>query len=66
MVTAIKHRKALLNKDIEKCINEILKGISERYEILIDEMGFDLNNIHIFMRCTSKYISNESSEYNQI
>ncbi len=48
MVTAIKYRKALLNKDIEACIKETLEGISERYEILIDEIGFDLNHIHIF------------------
>ena len=47
MVTAIKYRKALLNKDIERCIKETLKGISERYETLIDEIGFDLNHIHI-------------------
>ena len=48
MVTAVKYRKALLNKEIEKCIKETLRGISERYEIVIDETGFDLNHIHIF------------------
>ena len=25
-----------------------MKGISERYDIVIDEMGFDKNHIHIF------------------
>ena len=25
-----------------------MKGISERYEIMIDEIGFDQNHIHIF------------------
>ena len=25
-----------------------MKGISERYEIVIDEVGFDQNHIHIF------------------
>ena len=48
MVTAVKGRKALLNNEVEKCIRETMKGISERYEIAIDEIGFDKNHIHIF------------------
>jgi len=48
MVTAVKYRKALLNSKIEECITETLQGISERYEIVIDEVGFDQNHIHIF------------------
>ena len=48
MVTAVKYRKALLDKGIEECIKQTLKGISERYEIAIDEIGFDQNHIHIF------------------
>ena len=48
MVTAVKYRKVLLNAEVETCIKETLKGISERYEIIIDEVGFDQNHIHIF------------------
>ena len=48
MVTAVKYRKALLNNEIEECIKETMQGISERYEIVIDEVGFDQNHIHIF------------------
>ncbi len=48
IVTAVKYRKALLNKDVELCIRETMKGISERYDIAIDELGFDENHIHIF------------------
>ena len=48
MVTAVKYRKSLLDEGIEECIKETLKGISERYEIAIDEIGFDQNHIHIF------------------
>ena len=48
MVTAVKYRKALLNSEVQECIKETLKGISERYEIVIDEVGFDQNHIHIF------------------
>jgi putative transposase len=48
LVTAVKYRKVLLNKQVEECIKETLQGISERYEIVIDEIGFDQNHIHIF------------------
>ena len=48
MVTAVKYRKVLLNSEVEACIKETLKGISERYEIIIDEVGFDQNHTHIF------------------
>ena len=48
IVTAVKYRKALLNSEVEDCIKETLHGISERYEIIIDEVGFDQNHIHIF------------------
>ena len=48
MVTAVKYRKSLLNPEVEECIKETMQGISERYEIIIDEIGFDKNHIHIF------------------
>jgi putative transposase len=48
IVTAIKYRKLLLNNEVEACIKETLKEISERYERVIDEVGFDQNHIHIF------------------
>jgi putative transposase len=48
MVAAVKYRKVLLNSTVENCIKETLKEISERYEIVIDEVGFDKNHIHIF------------------
>ena len=44
----VKYRKALLNNEVEECIRETMKGISERYEIAMDEIGFDKNHIHIF------------------
>ena len=48
MVTAVKYRKVLLSSEVEDCIKETMRGISERYEIVIDEIGFDQNHIHIF------------------
>ena len=54
MVTAVKYRKVLLNSEVEACIKETLKGISQRYEIIIDEVGFDQNHIHIFCGAAPK------------
>ena len=54
MVTAVKYRKTLLNREVKACIKETLKGISERYEIIIDEVGFDQNHIHIFCGAAPK------------
>ena len=54
MVTAIKYRKSLLNSEVEECIKETMQGISERYEIIIDEIGFDKNHIHIFCGASPK------------
>ena len=54
MVTAVKYRKALLFGEVEECIKETLKGISERYEIVIDEIGFDRNHVHIFCGAAPK------------
>ena len=48
MVTAVKYRKVLLNKAVEECIRRVMKGITERYDIVIDEIGFDRNHVHIF------------------
>ena len=54
MVTAVKYRKALLHSEVEACIRETLKGICKRYEIIIDEVGFDQNHIHIFCGAAPK------------
>ncbi|MFC1869599.1 IS200/IS605 family transposase [Thermodesulfobacteriota bacterium] len=54
IVTAVKYRKPLLNTEVEECIKETLRGISERYEIIIDEIGFDKNHIHIFCGASPK------------
>ena len=48
IVAAVKYRKALPNNEVEDCIKETLKGISDRYEMVIDEVGFDQNHIHVF------------------
>ena len=47
-VTAVKYRKGLLKPGVEEYIRETMKGINERYNIVIDELGFDEDHIHIF------------------
>lgn len=54
-VTAVKYRKLLLTPEIENCIRETMKGISERYNIIVDEIGFDQNHIHIFCGAKPQY-----------
>jgi len=54
-VTAVKYRKALLERDVEQCIRQTLKGINERYNIVIDEVGFDQDHIHIFCGASPRH-----------
>lgn len=54
-VTAVKYRKVLLKPEIEGCIRETMKGINERYDIIIDELGFDGDHIHIFCGAKPQY-----------
>ena len=54
-MTAVKYRKALLKPEVEECIRETMKGINERYNIIIDELGFDWDHIHIFCGAKPQY-----------
>ena len=54
-VTAVKYRKVLLNAAVEECIRETMKGINERYNIIIDELVFDEDHIHIFCGARPQY-----------
>jgi putative transposase len=54
-VTAVKYRKVLLKAEVEECIRETMKGINERYNIIIDELGFDGDHIHIFCGARPQY-----------
>jgi REP element-mobilizing transposase RayT len=54
-VTAVKYRKTLLKLEVEESIRETMKGINERYNIMIDELGFDGDHIHIFCGASPQY-----------
>ncbi|MCK4729953.1 MAG: transposase [Candidatus Aenigmarchaeota archaeon] len=51
----VKYRKSLLDKRTEKIILETLKEFPERYDIEVQEIGFDQNHVHILCRFLPKY-----------
>ncbi len=55
IVFPVKYRKALLSHDIELAIVQIAKEIGERYEIDFENIGCDLNHIHLLVSFHPKY-----------
>jgi len=55
LVFPVKHRKALLSELIVKTIREIAMNIAERYELDIEELGCDVDHIHILCSFHPKY-----------
>ena len=55
IVFPVKYRKALLSEPIVRTLREIAYDISERYELTIEEMGCDLNHIHLLCSFHPKY-----------
>jgi putative transposase len=55
LVFPVKYRKALLSNDIPLAIVEIAKEIGERYEIEFENIGCDINHIHILCSYHPKY-----------
>ena len=55
IVFPVKYRKSLLNKDIERTIVKIAREIEDRYDIEFEEIGCDINHIHILCTFHPKY-----------
>lgn len=55
IVFPVKYRRALLSEPIVRYIKLIAQQISERYELEIEEMGCDLNHIHLLCSFSPKY-----------
>ena len=55
IVFPVKYRKALLSEPIVKAIKEIAEQIAARYELEIEELGCDLNHIHLLCSFHPKY-----------
>ena len=51
----LKYRKALLSDGVTKTLKEISKGLEERYELDIDQIGCDEDHIHILTSFHPKY-----------
>lgn len=59
IVFPVKYRKALLDKQIPLAIVKIAKEIGERYEIDFENIGCDINHIHILASFHPKYNGGE-------
>jgi putative transposase len=55
LVFPVKYRKALLCKEVEEELKQIVKGIGERYEIEFESIGCDKDHIHILCSFHPKY-----------
>ncbi|MCK5602117.1 IS200/IS605 family transposase [Candidatus Pacearchaeota archaeon] len=49
------YRKALLKKEIVKSLQEIAKGIEERYGMEIEQLGSDEDHVHLLCGAHPKY-----------
>ena len=59
IVFPVKYRKALLGKPIELAITEIAGEIGERYDMVFENIGCDVNHIHILASFHPKYSGGE-------
>lgn len=55
IVFPVKYRKALLSDGVTKALKEISKGLEERYELDIDQIGCDGDHVHILTSFHPKY-----------
>jgi len=55
IVFPVKYRKALLDDRVTEVIKEISQGLAERYELDIEQIGCDLNHIHLLVSFHPKY-----------
>lgn len=55
IVFPVKYRRALLRPAIEEKIKQVSKEIEERYEITMEQIGLDLDHIHLLCSFHPKY-----------
>jgi putative transposase len=55
IVFPVKYRRALLSDSITKEIKEISKGLAQRYDLEIEQIGCDLDHIHLLTSFHPKY-----------
>lgn len=55
IVFPVKYRKALLDHEVERKLKEISNALCERYEFKIEQIGADLNHVHLLCSFHPKY-----------
>jgi putative transposase len=55
LVFPVKYRKALLSQDVVTCIHTTLRGIEERYDLTVEQVGDDKDHIHLLVSFHPKY-----------
>lgn len=55
IVFPVKYRKALLSDRIAAAIKEIARGIEERYDLEVEQLGCDEDHIHLLVSFHPKY-----------
>ena len=55
IVFPVKYRKALLQEPVVQSIKTTANQISERYDLTIEELGCDINHIHLLCSFHPKY-----------
>ena len=55
MVFVLKYRKNLISGEIFENIKEILVGISERYYLYFQAVGYERNHLHLLIEAAPRY-----------
>ncbi len=55
IVFPVKYRKALLTEEIKRSLQDIAKGIEERYGMEIEQLGCDEDHVHLLCSAHPKY-----------
>ena len=55
MVFVVKYRKEIITEEIFEFMKNICEGITERYHIFFDSMGYEENHLHFVIEGAPKY-----------
>ena len=55
IVFPVKYRRALLDREVEKKLKEISTALCERYDFEIEQIGADLDHVHLLCSFHPKY-----------
>lgn len=55
LVFPLKYRKALLSASVVATMRDTMKGIEDRYDLIIEQFGDDKNHVHVLVSFHPKY-----------